>query len=180
MCPAIIGTAIPHNNLGQRLAVSIGDTLIDSGVDAAAGNEQVIQLSASIFTHQIASFVRWQAAVVGNVQEGATPIIDGLTPNAARNFQGLTVGSVAGGYFEIDFSEGIKSGRYDLSDTFESGGQVVIESGGSTLTVNMADVSDDKEPYQLAGFAGAAAFYNAVRPRAGAQAATLTLRDYTV
>ena len=31
MTPAIIGTAVPHDNTGKRLAVSVGATLIDAG-----------------------------------------------------------------------------------------------------------------------------------------------------
>ncbi len=67
----------------------------------------------------------------------------------------------------------------DLSDAWEERGQLVIEAGGRTLTINMAETTDSTEPYEFTptNSADVIAFYNAFRSRAqGSLASTVTLR----
>ena len=179
MCPAIIGTAVPRDHTGKRLAVSIGDTLIDSGAAAPAGNEQIIQLPASS---------RLSGQLFWNFGTNRPAIIDGLKESASDTRFLLYV-ELTGAQLTIGISP-MNSGRdstgADLSSAFETMGQVIFEGLGQTITINTADYSDDSEPYvfnwKAASAANAAAAAvaaaNAVSTGA-AWPATLTLRDYT-
>ena len=185
--PIDFGNRKPHNHLGQRLAVSIGDTLIDSGVDAPAGNEQVIQLPASAYAEVSINAIQ---AVSWVFSANALAISDALKEQAADKRYLYSVQAVhqTGRDAEIRLviadSPANPSPAFDhvsLSDAFGTAGQIVIESGGSRL---IADHTDSVATRGLSSYAfqsGNAeidAFIAAVSARAGNQAATLTLRDF--
>ena len=62
----------------------------------------------------------------------------------------------------------------DLSDQFESQGQLILQHGTNALTLNMVDTSDTDEPYTWQGDAAGTTFYGSI-PSAGADI-TLTIR----
>ena len=179
MSPIKIGTTDIglYDNNGKRLVVHVGSTLIDSGV-VITGNEQVIQLPASVY-QKGGGLLGWSFFM--NNRRPA--IDDGLKQNASDNrfFSYLSIGN--NGSVELSINDSVSGERdrdgQDLSDTFETNGQIVISSGGSTLTIDMEDYSDRTEPYGLSVGSTAIAFFNAVSGRSGNQSATLTLRDYT-
>ena len=154
---------------------------------APAGNEQVIQLPASSYReyNNPVKDIDWRPVQRPEIMQALRK-----NPDDATYLWILAVlsdrSSGTSGIVELKFYQHAAPHsdadlRRDLSDKFETQGQVVIESGGSALTLNMADFSDDSDPYILESNGIAAdvrAFVNAVSSRAGNQAATLTLRDY--
>ena len=143
---------------------------------APARIEQVIQIPASSELQVSSDAIQW-------VLNNNRPAIDDfLKENAGdqRFFYAFRAikNSITGGSIELDISgaaSGDPGAGTDLSTAFETQGQIVIASGGSTLTIDMSDYSDDSDSYVLNGVTGTNAFVDAVAARAGAQAATLTL-----
>lgn len=156
---------------------------LDAG-DAPAGNEQVIQLPATGYQeYSLTSLkaVTWTAA--------APPaVIDALKRQAAdkRYIWSLAVVKQTNrdGRLTLTLSDSsqernILTSPNILSNAFESGGQISIESGGSRLTVGLVNSLPDGSTYDFTpGNVEIEAFIDAVSARAGSQAATLTLRDF--
>ena len=63
--PSVIGTAVPHDHMGNRLAVSIGSTVIDPGVVAPSGD---VYTFARTLDRTFSGHPTWGG---GNVNNGA-------------------------------------------------------------------------------------------------------------
>ena len=180
--PLNIGTAEvgAYNNAGRRLVIAIGDTVIDSGI---AGNEQVIQLPASAYFE--ANQIGFGNGASWRISSGRPAIDDALKQNASDNRflarMYLIKSSGDTGQLWISFdnaASGRDDNNRDLSTRFETQGQVVVETGGDKITVNMADVSDVTDEYRSANITGLGTTIDRIVARSGNQSATLTLRDY--
>ena len=89
----------------------------------------------------------------------------------------LSTGTVQLLLADIAEGQSISHEDDDLSDQFESDGQIVVQYGSNVLTLSMSDTSDSTEPYVWTGSNEAAAFFRAI-PAAGADV-TLTIRGFT-
>ena len=89
----------------------------------------------------------------------------------------LSTGTVQLLLADIAEGQSISHEDDDLSDQFESDGQIVAQYGSNVLTLSMSDTSDSTEPYVWTGSSEAAAFFRAI-PAAGADV-TLTIRGFT-
>ena len=89
----------------------------------------------------------------------------------------LSTGTVQLLLADIAEGQSISHEDDDLSDQFESDGQIVVQYGSNVLILSMSDTSDSTEPYVWTGSSEAAAFFRAI-PAAGADI-TLTIRGFT-
>ena len=165
MSPLRIGTTEigAFNSDGQRLAIYIGDTLIDAGVVVPSfmDFEQVIQLPHSSYTAlgpggQPPFIHRW------TIETNRPAIINGLKENDSdqRFFHQLQVDvfgardplQITGmGLSIAQSSSGDDTSRNDLSRTFEFENQLLLKKGTNTITASFSseDARDEDEPYFL-------------------------------
>ena len=143
---------------------------------AAAGNEQTINIPASIYTEPFGQ-------IVWDYPDASRPEIDlSLTDNQTRYFDLFNI--TFNGSVVFQFTDNLTEPSFgagdDLSAEFESSGGFDITVGAFTVTVEMAGI-DTSEPYSFipANSAEVIQFYNDVRALSGNQAATLVIRDYT-
>ena len=166
---------------GIHIAGTDFSKLFAGGVERYAestGNEQVIQLPAAIYTSGSVE-VNWQ------FQSGDyLAIIDGLKPDSGDALFFIRIRCLAVRNGEITLTMGLSAsnigvGGQDLSDAFETRGQIELAVGSNVLIVPMSHFSDREEPYVQSSLGqDVIDFVNAVIALTGNQAGTLTLRDY--
>ena len=137
-----------------------------------ASPTQTITLPISEYALQFSIIKSWEHRPLTAVDFDLAPLGDDLW------FQGLRV--ISNGQVDIRFAsiETGQSGDHtgdDLSDQFESQGQIILQHGANVLTLNMADTSDSDEPYTWQGDAAGTAFFRSI-PSAGADI-ILTIRS---
>ena len=175
--------AVQARNAAGNSALS--PSLATSTTAPSSNHQQVIQLSADIYSEIRGAFglnPTW------TFQSPLPAIDDGLkqNPNDDRYLWRVLLSRSSGdrGAIWIAFAnnpagDSASRGGDDLSETFETQGQIILETGGTTLTFNMADINDSSDEYTSEPIAGLGTTIDTIAGRSGNQSATLTLRNYT-
>ena len=127
----------------------------------------------------------WYSTVINIVKQYIPIAADGrpkidsclVPPNTNLYFQSFSI--FRSGQITISFADHLTSGGlggegHDLSDTFESGGQFILQAGPDVVTLNLAGASDKLEPYTFE--TNTSRFFNAISAN---EELTLTIRDFT-
>lgn len=170
--PSIIGTAVPHDHTGKRLAVSIGAQVIEDG----GLPRQRIDIPAARFQSAGAARV-WTYAERGTRTSLMLPAIDEVfrRPGEPAFLRSVEINPrTLLAFSPVTRQTGAVADVSDLSDDWESRGYLTLRAGTASLTVTpddtMASYVRWNEPAETIG-----AFHDTLTGASGSTALTVEL-----